>query len=92
MLFFGGGGGGVCGGFYFFYYLLFLLWFFKYNFVIRSHYYYFTILSLSFFCQVAFPVKISNILICFCSIELSYPIFEKKKILSKMYILYCIIK
>ena len=43
--------------------------------------------------HVDFSVNISNLLICFCSFELSCPIFEKDNSIEDLYIvLSCLIK
>ena len=43
--------------------------------------------------EAAVSVEISNLLICFCSIDLSCPIFEKDNIVEHLYIvLFCFIK
>ena len=45
------------------------------------------------FCQVAISVKISNLLICFCSFDLSCPILEKDNFIENLdIVLYCLIK
>ena len=41
--------------------------------------------------QAAVAIKISNLLICFCSFELSCPIHEKENFLGNMYIVVLII-
>ena len=49
--------------------------------------------SLFIFYQTAVEVKISNLLICFCSFELSCPILEKDNFIECIYIvLSCFIK
>ena len=40
----------------------------------------------SHFCQAAVSVKISNLLICFCSFDLSCPILEKDNFIKFVYI------
>ena len=41
------------------------------------------------FCQAAISVKICNLLICFCSFDLSCPILEKDNFINKF--VYCIV-
>ena len=49
--------------------------------------------TLDFFSQAAVAVKISNLLICFCSFDLSCPILEKEIFIKHLYIvLSCLIK
>ena len=40
----------------------------------------------SIICQAAISVKISNLLICFCSFDLSCPILEKDNFITNLYI------
>ena len=45
------------------------------------------------FYQAVIAIKIHNLLICFCSFELSCPIFEKDNFIENFYILLsCLIK
>ena len=45
------------------------------------------------FYQAVIAIKISNLLICFCSFDLSCAILEKESFIKKMYIvLSCLIK
>ena len=45
------------------------------------------------FCQAAVSIKISKLLICFCSFDLSCPILEKNNFIKNVYIvLSCLIK
>ena len=44
-------------------------------------------------CQAAASVKISNLLICFCSFDLACPILEKDNFIENVYIVMsCLIK
>ena len=53
---------------------------------------YITIL-LRHFNQAAVSIKTSNLLICFCSFELSWTVLEKDNSIDNLYIvLYCVIK
>ena len=43
--------------------------------------------------KVAVSIKLSNLLICFCSFDLSYPVLEKDDFIKNVYIvLSCLIK
>ena len=54
---------------------------------------YYFIIFLRHFYQAVVAVKISNLFICFCSFELSYPILEKDTFIKYLYIvLSCLIK
>ena len=46
---------------------------------------------LCYVCQATMSVKISNLLICFCSFDLSCPILEKHILIENLYIVlsYC---
>ena len=45
------------------------------------------------YCQAAFSIKISKLLICFCIFDLSCPIHEKDTFIENLYIvLSCLIK
>ena len=52
---------------------------------------YYIIIFLHNFCQAAASVKISNLLIGFCSFDLTCPIYLKKIVLLKTIILYCLV-
>ena len=52
----------------------------------HSHIVFFFVFSLYHFYHAAIAIKISNLLICFCSFDFSCPILEKDSFVENLYI------